>query len=162
MFLDKFFKPKALNFACPMSGKLIKMENVPDPVFAEKTMGDGFAIAMTDGKVCSPVDGEVVALFPTLHAIGIKGVDRNEYLIHVGLNTVNYKGEGFKCHVEVGSKVTMNQLLIEADLDFFKDKEDVKMISPVIITNLNGRTVVLLKSDCDVKQGEKDIMAIKI
>ena len=100
------FRPKPVDFAAPFEGKLMNLEAVPDPVFASKSMGDGFAIEMQNGKVLSPVSGTIVAVFPTGHAIGIKADDRNEYLIHLGLDTVNYKGEGFTVHVEQNQRVT--------------------------------------------------------
>ena len=154
------FKPKAADFIAPMNGRMLKLEEVPDPVFSSKTIGDGFAIELADGRVCSPVNGEVVALFPTLHAIGIKSDDRNEYLIHVGLDTVKYGGEGFQCFVEMGTKVKANEPLIQVDMELYKERE-VSFISPVIVTNLNGRKVRLLKEG-NVTQGEKDILAIVV
>ena len=110
------FKPKATNFVAPFDGRIMPIEEVPDPVFSEKAMGDGFAIEMQTGEVYSPVNGEVIALFPTGHAIGIKSEDRNQYLIHLGLNTVNFKGEGFTTLVEVGQKVKQGELISKVDL----------------------------------------------
>ncbi|CAM4185903.1 PTS glucose transporter subunit IIA [Erysipelothrix inopinata] len=158
---SKIFKPKPLDLVSPMMGKVIAMEHVNDPVFSEKAMGDGFAIEFTDGNVFAPVDGEVVALFPTNHAIGIRGNDRNEFLIHIGLDTVNFKGEGFKAHVEMGQQVKKGDLLLEVNHKFFKDN-DVDMTSPVIVTNLNGRRVILLKDGENVESGTPGIIAIKV
>lgn len=153
-----FFKPKPTNFIAPFNGKLMTIEEVPDPVFSEKSMGDGFAIEMHDGNVYAPCDGEIVVLFPTGHAIGVKSVDRNEYLLHLGLETVNYKGEGFQTFVKVGDKVKQGDLLVKVDLDFFRTN-NVCMVSPIIVTNANQRKIKLLKSG-EVEAKEKDILSI--
>ena len=153
-----FFKPKPTNFISPFKGKLMTIEEVPDPVFSEKSMGDGFAMEMHDGNVYAPCDGEIVVLFPTGHAIGIKSVDRNEYLLHLGLETVNYKGEGFQTFVKVGDKVKQGDLLVKVDLDFFRTN-NVCMVSPIIVTNANQRKIKLLKSG-EVEAKEKDILSI--
>ena len=152
------FKPKATNFVAPFDGRIMPIEEVPDPVFSEKAMGDGFAIEMQTGEVYSPVNGEVIALFPTGHAIGIKSEDRNQYLIHLGLNTVNFKGEGFTTLVEVGQKVKQGELISKVDLEFFK-KQSISMISPIIVTNANQRKIRILKEG-SVKAKESDIIAI--
>ena len=152
------FKPKATNFVAPFDGRIMPIEEVPDPVFSEKAMGDGFAIEMQTGEVYSPVNGEVIALFPTGHAIVIKSEDRNQYLIHLGLNTVNFKGEGFTTLVEVGQKVKQGELISKVDLEFFK-KQSISMISPIIVTNANQRKIRILKEGY-VKAKESDIIAI--
>ncbi|MEG0327952.1 MAG: PTS glucose transporter subunit IIA [Erysipelothrix sp.] len=158
---SKIFKPKPLDLVSPMTGKVIAMDQVNDPVFSEKTMGDGFAVEFTQGNVIAPVDGEIVALFPTNHAIGIKGSDRNEFLIHIGLDTVNFKGEGFRVHVEMGQQIKKGDILLEVNHEFFKEHQ-VDMTSPVIVTNLNGRKVVLLKDGEEVTAGTSGIIAIKV
>ena len=152
------FKPKPTDFISPFKGKLMTIEEVPDPVFSEKSMGDGFAIEMLEGKVYSPVDGKIVAVFPTGHAIGIKSNDRNEYLLHLGLDTVNFKGEGFKTIVEVGQEVHKGDLISEVDLDFFAANK-VSMVCPIIVTNANQRKIKLLKNGV-VEAKEKDIVAV--
>lgn len=156
----KLFGPKPLDFVSPMSGKIIPMEQVPDPVFSEKTIGDGFAIKLKDGDVYCPVDGTVVAVFPTSHAIGIKAEDRNDFLIHIGLDTVTHEGRGLEGMVKVNDKVSKGDLLVKVDHDYFKEN-NVDMTSPVIVTNLNGRSVVMLK-DGEVSVGDSEILAIKV
>lgn len=152
------FKPKATDFAAPFDGLMMEIEEVPDPVFSNKTVGDGFAIEMKDGKVYSPVNGKVVAVFPTGHAIGIKADDRNDYLIHLGLNTVDYKGKGFSTKVKVGQSVKKGDLISEVDLDFFKENS-VCMVCPIIVTNANQRKIRILKKEA-VKAKEEGIIAI--
>lgn len=118
----------------PMSGDVIALSEVQDAAFASEQMGKGYAIIPTDGKVVAPFDGEIVALFPTKHAIGIKRIDGLELLIHIGLDTVNLNGEGFKSYVAVGTHVKAGDLLIEFDLDGMK-KKGYDLTTPVIVTN---------------------------
>lgn len=157
---SKLFKPKALDFCSPMSGNIVAIEDVKDPVFSSKSIGDGFAIDLNESNIYAPVDGEIVALFPSKHAIGIKGVDRNEYLVHIGLDTVNYKGKGFDLLVELGQKVKKGDLMLVVDLEYFRS-EQVSIVSPVVVTNLNGRKIVMLKEGI-VKAKEEAILAIKV
>lgn len=157
----KLFKPKAADIVSPVSGNFISIDKVNDPVFSEKTMGDGFAVELRDGHVYSPVDGEIVTVFPTNHAIGIKAEDRNEILIHIGLDTVKFGGEGLKPKVQQGDKVKKGDLLVEVDLPFFKENE-VDMTTLVIITNLNGRRVEVINEQTYVNVEEGELIAIRV
>ena len=150
------FKPKPVDFAAPFKGRIMTLDEVPDPVFSSKSMGDGFALEMLEGKVLSPVSGKIVAVFPTGHAIGIKADDRNEYLIHLGLDTVNFKGEGFAVHVVLDQRVNPGDPLV--DLEFFK-KHKVSMVCPILVVNANSRKIRLLKEGV-VQSQEKDFLAI--
>jgi len=103
-FLSKLFgkqevKAEELVLNSYMKGKVVDITEVPDPVFAQKMMGDGFAIIPEEGKLISPVAGEIIQVFPTKHAFGIKAGDV-ELLIHVGLETVSMEGEGFDVELE--------------------------------------------------------------
>ncbi|HBG67706.1 MAG TPA: PTS IIBC subunit, partial [Kandleria vitulina] len=118
----------------PIKGKVIPIEEIPDPVFSQKMMGNGCGIIPDDGKIYSPVDGEVTMIAPTKHAVGLKTKDGLEILIHYGLETVDLKGEGFNFHVKEGDQVTKGTLLYEADYDRFV-KEDINIVTPVIITS---------------------------
>lgn len=122
----------------PLNGKLVPLTEVPDPVFAQKMMGDGFAVIPTDGIVVSPVEGEIIQLFPTKHAIGIQSKQGLEILIHIGLNTVDLQGEGFESLVEVGQKIQVGEPLIKVDLEFIKAKQ-LEIITPIIVTNMNTK-----------------------
>lgn len=104
----------------PVKGELINIESVDDPTFAQKMMGDGAAILPEDTHFYAPFDGTVETVFPTKHAIGLKSDDGVELLIHVGLDTVELKGQHFTNHVEQGQKVKQGDLLLEADLDAIK------------------------------------------
>jgi sugar PTS system EIIA component len=118
----------------PLQGQVVKIEDVPDPVFAEKMMGDGIAIDPSDGEVVSPVNGEIVQVFPTKHAIGIKSEAGLEVLVHIGLDTVQMNGEGFTSHISVGDKVQVGTKLVSFDLELVREKAK-STITPIIITN---------------------------
>lgn len=117
----------------PVTGELVALEDVPDPTFSQKMMGDGVAFKPTDGTFVAPVSGEVVNLFPTKHAIGIKSQAGVEYLLHIGLETVTLDGEGFEAHVKQGDKVEVGDKLVTVDLELVAEKADT--ISPLVITN---------------------------
>jgi sugar PTS system EIIA component len=127
----------------PLEGEIVPLDVVPDPVFSQKMIGDGFAINPTNGSVVSPVDGEVISVFPTKHAVSIKSNGGREILIHVGLETVGLNGEGFTAFVSDGQSVQKGQKLLEADFQSIKDKVP-SIITPVIFTNLaeNERVVI--------------------
>lgn len=144
----------------PLTGNVVNMEEVPDPVFSERMMGDGLAIVPTEGKVVSPVNGEIIQFFPTKHAIGLKSEAGVEILIHVGLETVNMKGEGFEGHVQVGDKVKAGDLLISFDLNLIGEKAK-STITPIVITNgeaVEGMEIVTGKT---VEKGSHHVMTIK-
>lgn len=145
MGLFNIFKKKEekkdLVLVSPVNGELLDISNVPDEVFAQKMMGDGFAIKSNDGLVVSPVDAEVQLVFETKHAIGLKTESGLEMLIHFGVDTVKLKGEGFEVFVEAGDKVKAGDKLMQVNLDYIKEnaKSD---ISPIIFTNLEEDKVV--------------------
>ena len=120
----------------PIEGQIISLTEVPDETFATKILGDGFAINPTSGTVNSPVNAEVMHLFPTGHAIALKTAQNLEILIHVGIDTVKMKGDGFKTFVKTGDQVKIGQKLIEFDLDLVRQKAK-SVITPVIITNMD-------------------------
>ena len=124
----------------PMSGELIPIEKVPDEIFSGKILGDGVAINPTSGKIYSPVDGLLDSVSETLHAFNFVSNDNLKILLHVGLETVSLKGEGFKVYVKSGSKVKKGELIGEVDLEFLKSK------------NINPITSLIL---CDAPDGIK-------
>ncbi len=98
-------------------GQVIALEQVKDPVFAQKMMGDGFAVEPANGNIVSPVSGTVSSIFPTKHALGIVTEAGLEVLVHIGLDTVSLEGKPFTVHVAEGQKVVAGDLLVTADLD---------------------------------------------
>ena len=98
-------------------GQVVALEQVKDPVFAQKMMGDGFAVEPANGNIVSPVSGTVSSIFPTKHALGIVTATGLEVLVHIGLDTVSLEGKPFTVHVAEGQKVAAGDLLVTADLD---------------------------------------------
>lgn len=139
MAFNIFKKKESTNLEvyAPMNGKVVALEDVPDPVFSQKMMGEGIAIMPVDGKVYAPLDSKVIHVIDSKHAIGLLAEDGSEILIHVGLETVNLKGEGFTSHVEQDQAVKKGDLLIEFDLDYVKEHAD-SSVTPIVITNSQG------------------------
>lgn len=145
----------------PITGKLVGIEQVPDPTFSQKMMGDGAAIEPAEGKVLSPVNGEVIQFFHTKHAIGIRSITGLEILIHVGLETVMMNGEGFEGHVAVGDKVKAGDLLLTFDMDLVKEKA-ASTITPIIITNGDIVETLGNEPDKETVAGQTKIMEVKV
>lgn len=159
-----FFKKEIeeLNIYAPVNGQIVPIEEVPDPVFSQKMMGEGVAIITSNGNIHAPVNGTVIQVAPTKHAVGLRADDGSEILIHVGLETVALKGEGFNVAISEGDKVSAGQLLIEVDWEYIK-KNAKSTITPIVITNsmegkkqytvteekegLQGKTIVITSSD---------------
>ena len=121
-----------LGIVSPINGKVIPLEQVPDPVFSDKVLGDGCAVIPDDGKIYSPVDGEISSIAETKHAYGFSSDNGLEILVHFGLETVALKGEGFTSLVEVGQKVKVGDLIAEVDLDVLK-QHNINLTTPVLI-----------------------------
>ena len=107
-----------LKVLSPLSGQVWPLERVPDPVFAQKMVGDGMSIDPTDAVLLAACDGEVVLLHAAGHAVTLRTVEGVEVLMHVGIDTVAMKGEGFTPRVKIGDTVTAGTPLIEFNLDF--------------------------------------------
>ncbi|MBQ7012915.1 MAG: PTS transporter subunit EIIC [Oscillospiraceae bacterium] len=123
---------KLLKIHSPLNGTVAALDSVPDPVFSEKVLGDGCAVLPTDGKIYSPVDGEISSIAETNHAYGFSADDGLEILVHFGLETVALKGEGFKPLVAVGDKVKKGDLVAEVDIALLKEK-GINLITPVLV-----------------------------
>lgn len=143
----KFFKGKDKGnlIYAPCKGRVVPLAEVPDPVFADKVLGDGFAVI--------PADGKVAMVFDTLHAVTLTSTQGAEILIHIGLDTVTLKGEPFKAHVAAGDKVKKGDLLIEADLDKI-EKAGLNTIIPVLICNTDDYGKISLQKEGDVSADE--------
>lgn len=128
-------KSAAICIASPLKGEILPLSSVPDATFADKILGDGFAVKPTEGVVYAPVSGIIAQLFRTNHAIGIITEEGLEILIHVGIDTVKMNGEGFKSLIKKGDKVLRGQKILEFDLALVlaNAKSD---ITPVVITNM--------------------------
>lgn len=151
-----FNRKKKEEFISPMKGKLLSMEQVPDPAFAQKIMGDGVAIELTGKEVVAPFSGTVAAAFPTGHAFGIRTGDGMEILLHIGIDTVNLEGRGFEVAVRAGDTVKQGDLLVKVDTNYIKS-QGKSVVSPIIFTS--GEQVKQLKTGM-VDTGEKHIIKI--
>ncbi|WP_342503920.1 N-acetylglucosamine-specific PTS transporter subunit IIBC [Lysinibacillus sp. FSL L8-0126] len=147
------------DFEMPMTGDLLPLSEVPDEAFSAGLMGPGFGIRPMDGTVYAPFDGEVVMIFPTKHAIGLKSDAGLEVLIHVGLDTVKLDGKGFDLFVTDGQKIQRGDMLLKADINQIKDQVP-SVITPVVFTSLMGQEITLGKSGYQ-RAGSTNIIAMK-
>ena len=136
----------------PLKGKSVDLSTVSDEMFASKALGDGVAIIPTEGKLYAPCDAEVIMLFDTKHAIGLRTSNGAEILIHIGVNTVSMEGKGFTSFVKQGDKVKEGDLLIEFDLDKIKENN---LDATVMVVNSNSANYkVLNQSYGEVKTSD--------
>jgi glucose-specific phosphotransferase system IIA component len=137
-------------YQMPLEGEVLALASVPDQTFAEKILGDGYAVRPINGVVRSPAHAKVVQLFHTNHAIGLETRDGLEILIHIGIDTVSMKGEGFQSFVKVGDIVEVGDKLIEFDLELVRQKAKSD-ITPVIITNMDKVKSFHVKTEQNLK-----------
>lgn len=143
-------KEKQTIMIAAQSGTAVNITEVPDPVFAQKVLGDGIAIIPSSNEVFAPCTGTIAQVASTLHAVGIESDDGLEVLVHLGIDTVNLKGEGFTCYVKVGQHVKAGEKIMEMDVELIKSK-NLNPISPCIITNMDD--IVELKLSTGVTIG---------
>ena len=122
--------------ASPVKGKVLDLSEVPDALFAEKMIGDGFAVDPQEGTVVSPVRGEIAHIFETNHALAFITESGLEVLLHIGIDTVKMEGRGFRRLAEIGQKVEIGTPLMEVDWDLVK-KEAKSSITEVVVTNMD-------------------------
>ncbi|TDB54876.1 PTS beta-glucoside transporter subunit EIIBCA [Bacillus sp. CBEL-1] len=146
-------------FELPFDGYVMPLEEVPDAVFSSKMMGDGFAITPTNETLTSPIEGEVVSIFPTKHALGLKTDEGLEILIHVGVETVALKGQGFTCLVEEGQSVKRGTPLLKLDLDYIKENAK-SIVTPIIFTNLPKEQTVKINKQGFYNQGTDKVFTL--
>ncbi|MDH6365923.1 MULTISPECIES: PTS glucose transporter subunit IIA [Breznakia] len=132
-------------------GTLMPITEVEDQVFASKAMGDGFAVRPSEGTVCSPVSGTIGSIFPTKHAITLVADDGKEVMVHMGIDTVNLKGEGFTIKVKDGQKVVAGEPIAEMDLQTIGPKVPATDIM-VIFLNLDGQAVTANAGACELAE----------
>lgn len=136
----------------PLNGQAVDLSTVSDEMFASKALGDGIAIVPAEGKLYAPCDAEVIMLFDTKHAIGLRTSNGAEILIHIGVNTVSMEGKGFTSFVKQGDKVKEGDLLIEFNLDKIKENN---LDPTVMVVNSNGADYkVLNQSFGEVKTSD--------
>lgn len=161
MGLFDFMKgKKGTSLGAPIKGECIPISEVADPTFAEEILGKGIAIKPADGKVFAPADGTISTLFPTGHAVGLTTPDGVEILVHVGLDTVQLKGEHFKVTVEADQEVKKGDLLLEADLAEIR-KAGYDTVTPMIICNSDELTDIKCKTEGTADIGDEVITYVK-
>ena len=133
----------------PLGGKVLDLKDVDDEVFSSGSVGKGIAVLPSKGEVRAPFNGKVLTVFPSKHAIGLVSDNGAEFLIHLGLNTVNLKGKYYEAQVKGGDEIKQGQLLMKFDLDQI-EKEGYSMQSPVLWTNYKDH-----KYEITVKAGQK-------
>ncbi|HFI0507693.1 TPA: beta-glucoside-specific PTS transporter subunit IIABC [Streptococcus suis] len=146
--------------ASPLIGKVVKLEDVPDAVFASGAMGKGIAIDPLDGILVSPAKAEVTLVFPTKHAIGLRTENGAELLIHIGMDTVSLAGKGFESFVQVGDVVEAGQKLLEFDLHQIK-AADLPVITPIIVTNTADYEDILVTQESQINSGDYLLTTVK-
>lgn len=146
----------AIRILSPLTGKAVPLDQVPDPVFSQKIIGDGIAVIPSDGRITSPVDGEVASVAETLHAYGFRTKEGLELLVHVGLETVGLKGECFQVYVKAGDQVKAGDLIAQVDLAALAEKQ-INPITPVLVCGgMDGKE--LEYHEGDVEGGKSPVL----
>lgn len=144
-------------FIIPAHSRVIDLDQVPDAMFKQRLMGDGFALELIDGEIVAPMDGVITALFPTGHAIGMLLEGNIEILIHIGIDTIKLKNKPIDIFVSANEKVKQGQLLVRVDLNKFKEG-NIPPIVPIIFTRTT--LFVVKRGVNEVQLGEEDIIEI--
>lgn len=153
-FLDHFKKKAApIIITAPVEGRLVSIQEVADPTFSDEILGKGAAIIPSRGKVTAPVKGTVAVMFDTGHAVSLESEDGVQILIHVGLDTVQLKGEGYQVHVKNGDPVEKGDLLIEFDIKKIREA-GYDPITPIIICNTGDYESVIAESGREVTEDQ--------
>lgn len=143
----------------PVNGTTASLESLEDGMFSEKMMGDGIVVAPSDGNFRSPVKGTVKAAFPTGHAYGILTDDEKEVLVHIGIDTVELNGKGFKAHVKQGQKVSVGDKLATVDLDVIR--EGGYPTDTIIIVTSGNLIKDRIAQNTEVQAGEHKLMELE-
>lgn len=144
-------------FIIPAHSKILTLEQVPDEMFKQRLLGDGFALELLDGEIIAPMDGVVSALFPTGHAIGLLLEDDIEILMHIGIDTIKLKNKPIEVFVQLNDSVKQGQTLVKVDLNKFKEG-NVPAIMPIVFTR---NTIFTVKRNVgEVQLGAEDVVQI--
>jgi glucose-specific phosphotransferase system IIA component len=138
---------------------MIPLSEVPDPIFAGKLVGGGVAFMPEKGELVSPVNGKVVHIYPSMHAIGIRTPEGLDVLLHIGIDTSQLQGKGFKAVVQEGDQVKRGQLLITFDMQFIR-KSGRSLATPMVITNSDRVSSWSFAPFKAVKRGQASVMSV--
>ncbi|USE35649.1 PTS glucose transporter subunit IIA [Endozoicomonas sp. SCSIO W0465] len=142
----------------PLTGKIIPIEDVPDPVFADKVVGDGLAIDPTGNVMVAPCDGVIGKIFETNHAFSMETPSGVELFVHFGIDTVELKGEGFKRIAKEGQQIKTGDPVVEVDLTLLKEKAR-SVVTPIVISNMDDVSH-LDKSSGSVQAGADTLLTV--
>jgi len=147
-----FFKSKKQIIVSPIDGDIVPLESVCDEVFSAKLAGDGLAIIPRSHTFVAPVSGLITKIFSTNHAFSIRTKNGLEVLVHIGLDTVALKGEGFKRLVEEGDTVSVGKPIIFADIEFIKS-QGKEIVTPIVV-NHDKKIIITTHNTRIVREGE--------
>ncbi|WP_419535168.1 PTS glucose transporter subunit IIA [Endozoicomonas sp.] len=142
----------------PLTGKIVPIEDVPDPVFADKVVGDGLAIDPTGNVMVAPCDGVIGKIFETNHAFSMETPSGVELFVHFGIDTVELKGEGFKRIAKEGQQIKAGDPVVEVDLTLLKEKAR-SIVTPIVISNMDDVSH-LEKSSGNVQAGTDTLLTV--
>ncbi len=150
-----------IEIKAPFDGEVVPLEDLPDPVFAQRMVGDGIAVQPTSELLVAPVAGTLTNLFPTGHAAGITTQSGIEVLIHIGMDTVHLKGEGFEKVAEQGQQVAVGTPLVRIHLPLLREKAK-SVVTPVIVTTMPRVEELLVTDQKTVRAGEDWLLKVKV
>lgn len=147
-----------INILAPLDGTVVELETVPDEVFAQKMAGDGVAINPTGQLAIAPIAGDLVKLFPGGHAFGIAASDDIELIVHIGLDTVELKGEGFENIATQGQKVQVGAPIVRFDRAAI-ERQGKKIVSPIVSS---GSGTVVWRATGTVRAGQDVLFILEV
>ncbi|HEX7056747.1 MAG TPA: PTS glucose transporter subunit IIA [Bacilli bacterium] len=151
---------RTIRLLAPLSGTIVPLAQVPDPVFAQKLAGDGIAIDPINSRLVAPVDAVVSRLFHTNHAIGLTAENGIEILMHIGIESVKLKGKGFQPFVVEGERVKAGDVLLAFEPELLKG-EIPSLISPMLITNMD-RVAAISPASGTVAAGQDPVLTVTL
>lgn len=149
-----------VSLIAPLSGQLLPIETIPDPVFSQKMVGDGISIDPISQSLLAPCDGEIIQLHPAHHAVTVRAAGGLEVLMHIGLETVSLKGEGFSARVKVGDRVKTGDRLIDFDADYIALRAK-SLLTQIVITN-SDQVARFLPRSGSVIAGQDPILGLEL
>lgn len=153
MFFNRKKKSKEVEVQAFFEGEVIPLEEVKDPMFAEKVMGDGVAIKPQNGKLYAPITGKVTTIFDTKHAIGFVLENGAEILMHIGMDTVELAGEGFDLDIKVGDTIKAGDFMGNVDIAMI-ESSGKETVTPILLTNMDEYKIEIVKKKGSVKIGD--------
>src|SRR5262245_23544118 len=150
----------SLALKAPLSGFLMPIERVPDPVFAQKMVGDGIAVDPTSQSLLAPCEGEIVMLHPANHALTLTTPEGVEVMMHIGLDTINLKGQGFTPRVKQGARVQVGDPLIDFDADYLATHAK-SLLTMLVVTN-SDQVAGFNRRSGSVSAGQDVVLELKL